>query len=97
MSLQNDGVMMARAAVFFALITAGAAQLVGPGGMTPYSGGGGGGRPFGGYTTINDAVNGFVRSSPLSDRERACPTMSLHFVDLHAPGRSLSPGAPSMR
>ena len=37
------------------------AQLVGPGGMTPYSGGGGG-RRHGGYVTISDAVTGFFIS-----------------------------------
>lgn len=35
-----------------------AQSLVGPGGMTPYSGGGGG-RRHGGYVQIRDAVNGF--------------------------------------
>jgi hypothetical protein len=37
-------------------------SLVGPGGMTPYSGGGGGGRQFGGFVTLRDAVNGFFIS-----------------------------------
>ena len=43
------------------LVHAASAQLVGPGAMTPY-GGGGGARRHGGFVTIRDAVLGFFIS-----------------------------------